>query len=83
MYDHTQYALERSFSEKPKTPKEVRSTSSYTNSESRGWAFKDHSYSRRSAEGLIQPPQQVSADVSTPPLSPIVPAPAPVEDPHL
>ena len=34
-----------------------------------------------SEEPPIQPPQQVSADVSTPPSSPIVPAPAPVEDP--
>ena len=32
-------------------------------------------------EPPIKPPQQVSADVSTPPSSPIVPAPAPVEDP--
>ena len=34
-----------------------------------------------SEEPPIQPPQQVSADVSTPPSSPIVPAPALVEDP--
>ena len=34
-----------------------------------------------SEEPPIQPPQQASGDVSTPPSSPIVPAPAPVEDP--
>ena len=34
-----------------------------------------------SEEPPIQPPQQVSADVSTPPLSLTVPAPAPVKDP--
>ena len=34
-----------------------------------------------SEEPPIQPPQQVSADVSIPPSSPIVLAPAPVKDP--
>ena len=34
-----------------------------------------------SEEPPIQPPHQVSADVSTPPSSSIVPAPAPVKDP--
>ena len=36
---------------------------------------------KESEEPPIEPPQLVSADLSTPPSSPTVPAPAPVEDP--
>ena len=72
----------KSFSEKPKTPKEVRSTSSYTHSPPATHFI--NTTSRRSGKGLwgaIQPPQQVPADLSIPPSSPTVPVPAPVEDP--
>ena len=70
--------------EKPKTPKDVRSTPATHTPEvevepskitvAAEGAVKD------SEEQPIQPPQQVSPDVSTPPTSPIVPAPAPVKD---